>query len=57
LTLDPHGNQHGSIYGDLSFDRREFGMTYKMPFNRISDSVRVRFDLDVTGTADGMPVP
>jgi hypothetical protein len=24
-------------------------MTYKMPFNRIADSVRVRFDLDVQG--------
>jgi polyisoprenoid-binding protein YceI len=50
MTLDPHGNQHGTVYADMSFDRREFGMTYKMPFNRISDSVRVRFDLDVQGT-------
>jgi hypothetical protein len=25
-------------------------MTYNMPFSRISDSVRVRFDLDVQGT-------
>jgi polyisoprenoid-binding protein YceI len=50
LTLDPHGNQHGTIYADMSFDRREFGMTYKMPFNRIADSVRVRLDLDVQGT-------
>jgi polyisoprenoid-binding protein YceI len=51
LTLDPQGNRHGQVYGDLSFDRREFGMTYKMPFNHISDSVRVRFDLDVQGVA------
>jgi polyisoprenoid-binding protein YceI len=49
LTLDPHGNQHGTVNADMSFDRREFGMTYKMPFNRIADSVRVRFDLDVQG--------
>uniref|UniRef100_Q01Y84 YceI family protein n=1 Tax=Solibacter usitatus (strain Ellin6076) TaxID=234267 RepID=Q01Y84_SOLUE len=50
LTLDPQGNHHGTVDGDMSFDRREFGMTYKMPFNRISDSVRVSFKLDVQGT-------
>ena len=50
LTIDPQGNHHGTVDGDMSFDRREFGMTYKMPFNRISDSVRVRFNLDVQGT-------
>lgn len=53
LTLDPQGNHHGTVDGDMSFDRREFGMTYKMPFNRISDSVRVRFNLDVQGTPGG----
>lgn len=50
LTLDPQGNHHGTVEGDMAFDRREFGMTYKMPFNRISDSVRVSFNLDVQGT-------
>ena len=50
LTLDPEGNHHGTVDGDMSFDRREFGMTYQMPFNHISDSVRVRFNLDVQGT-------
>jgi polyisoprenoid-binding protein YceI len=50
LTLDPQGNHHGTVDGDMSFDRREFGMTYKMPFNHISDSVRVSFNLDVQGT-------
>ena len=50
LTVDPQGSLHGHLYADWSFDRREFGMTYNMPFNRISDSVRVRFDLDVQGT-------
>jgi polyisoprenoid-binding protein YceI len=49
LLIQPEGNQHGHIYADLSFDRRDFGMTYNMPFNRISDSVRVRFYLDVQG--------
>ncbi len=55
LTVEPLGNQHGHLYADLSFDRREFGMSYNMPFNRVSDSVRVRFDLDVQGTPKGEP--
>jgi polyisoprenoid-binding protein YceI len=50
LTLDPQGNHHGTVDGVMAFDRREFGMTYKMPFNRISDSVRVSFNLEVQGT-------
>src|SRR4029077_1426710 len=57
LTVDPQGNQHGHLYADLSFDRREFGMTYNMPFNRIADSVRVRFDLEVQGTATTPSLP
>src|SRR6266481_9073516 len=51
LTLQPDGKQRAHLYADLSFDRREFGMTYNMPLNRISDSVRVRFDLYVQGTS------
>jgi polyisoprenoid-binding protein YceI len=47
ITLDPEGKGKWQIYGDLSFDRREFGMTYNMPFVRISDTVRVRIDLQV----------
>ncbi len=47
VTLDPEGQGRGQIYGDLSFDRRDFGMTHNMPFNRVSDTVRVRIDLDV----------
>ena len=45
LTLD--GDQHATVRGDLAYDRREFGMPDQMPFTRVSDSVRVRFDLDV----------
>ena len=49
LVLDPAGSGHRRLHGVLFFDRREFGMTYNMPFNRISDSVQVRFDLDFEG--------
>lgn len=47
VTLDLQGKTRGEIYADLSFDRREFGMTHDIPFTRVSDTVRVRIDLDV----------
>ena len=48
VTLDRDSKGGGQIYADLSFDRRDFGMTRSVPFARASDSVRVRVDLDVT---------
>ncbi len=50
VTLDRDGKGGGQIYADLSFDRRDFGMTKSVPFVRVSDSVRVRVDLDVAPT-------
>jgi len=47
VTLDLQGKTRGEIYADLSFDRRDFGMTHDIPFARVSDTVRVRIDLDV----------
>ncbi|HEY2646554.1 MAG TPA: YceI family protein [Candidatus Acidoferrales bacterium] len=47
VTLDRDHKGNGQIYADLSFDRRDFGMTKGIPFVRVSDSVRVRVDLDV----------
>jgi polyisoprenoid-binding protein YceI len=47
VTLDRDGKGGGQIYGDLSFDRRDFGMTRNMMFVRVGDSVRVRLDIDV----------
>lgn len=46
-TLDHYSKGKGQIYADLSFDRREFGMTRNVPFVRVRDSVRVRIDLYV----------
>lgn len=51
VTLNRDGKGGGQVYADLSFDRREFGMTKGVPFVRVSDSVRVRLDLYVTPTA------
>ena len=50
VTLDRDGKGGGQVYADLSFDRREFGMTKSVPFVRVSDSVRVRVDLYVAPT-------
>lgn len=50
VTLDRDGKGGGQVYADLSFDRREFGMTKGVPFVRVSDSVRVRIDLYVSPT-------
>jgi polyisoprenoid-binding protein YceI len=47
VTLDLQGKTRGQIYADLSFDRRDFGMTHDIPFTRVSDTVRVRIDLAV----------
>jgi polyisoprenoid-binding protein YceI len=45
VTLDRDNKGGGEIYADLSFDRRDFGMTKSVPFVRVGDSVRVRVDL------------
>jgi polyisoprenoid-binding protein YceI len=45
VSLDPNSNGGGRIYANLSFDRRNFGMTKNVPFVRVSDSVRVRLYL------------
>jgi polyisoprenoid-binding protein YceI len=50
VTLNRDGKGGGQVYADLSFDRREFGMTKGVPFVRVSDSVRVRIDLYVSPT-------
>jgi polyisoprenoid-binding protein YceI len=47
VTLDRDNKGGGQVYADLSFDRRDFGMTKSVPFVRVSDSVRVRVDLYV----------
>jgi polyisoprenoid-binding protein YceI len=47
VTLDRDNQSGGQIYADLSFDWRDFGLTKNVPFVRVSDSVRVRVDLNV----------
>jgi hypothetical protein len=47
VTLARDAKGDGQVYADLSFDRRDFGMTENIPFARISDSIRARMDLYV----------
>lgn len=50
VTLDRDGKGGGQIFGNLAFDRRDFGMTENVPLVRVGDSVRVRLDLAVSST-------
>lgn len=41
------------IDGKFGFNRREFGITHNVPFNRISDTVNVEFNLQVEAPSAG----
>ncbi|MGH9703649.1 MAG: hypothetical protein ACRD4K_09760, partial [Candidatus Acidiferrales bacterium] len=47
IVLYPAENGRQRIEGFISFDRRRFGITHNMAFNRISNMVKVKVDLDV----------
>jgi polyisoprenoid-binding protein YceI len=51
VTLNKDGTVQGLIHGDLNFDRRDFGMTKNMPFNKVADTVKVTLDIDVERSA------
>ncbi len=48
ITPLPNGNQQ--IEGDFTFNRRDFGMTHNMLFNKIADTIRVTIQLHVKPT-------
>lgn len=35
------------VNGTFEFNRRDFGMTHNMPFNKVADIIRVSFELEV----------
>ena len=51
ITLDHDPTAGGHIFGNFSFNRREFGMIKNMPLNYVQDSVRVQFDLSLVREA------
>jgi polyisoprenoid-binding protein YceI len=48
-------NGHQMIDGEIEFNRREFGMTHNVPFNKVANEVEVEFHLNVVsgGAAAG----
>ncbi|HEY4950448.1 MAG TPA: YceI family protein [Candidatus Acidoferrales bacterium] len=52
ITLLRQDDGHEWIDGSFSFNRRDFGMTHNLPFDKIANTVLVQFHLDtVNGTA------
>jgi polyisoprenoid-binding protein YceI len=51
VFLRPQQNGHRRLDGDFSFNRREFGMTHNVPFNKVANTVEVKFQLDVQNVA------
>jgi polyisoprenoid-binding protein YceI len=52
VTLLRQDDGHEWIDGSFSFNRRDFGMTHNLPFDKIANTVLVKFHLDtVNGTA------
>ncbi len=47
VILYPRENGLQHIEGDFSFDRRDFGMTHNVLFDKIANTVQVQFRLDV----------
>jgi polyisoprenoid-binding protein YceI len=47
VVLRPEENGQRRIDGEFSFNRREFGMTHNVPFNKVANTVQVKFQLDV----------
>jgi polyisoprenoid-binding protein YceI len=51
ITLLRQDDGHEWIDGSFSFNRRDFGMTHNLPFDKIANTVLVQFHLDtVNGT-------
>jgi polyisoprenoid-binding protein YceI len=54
VVLRPLENGHRRIDGDFSFNRREFGMTHNVPFNKVANTVEVTFQLEVQNVEPSM---
>ena len=51
IIVRPKEAGHQRIDGRFSFNRREFGMVHNVPFNKVSNTVEVNFQLEVQNTA------
>ena len=55
IILYPRENGLQHMEGDFSFDRRDFGMTHNVLFDKIANTVQVQFRLDVRNAS--IPAP
>jgi polyisoprenoid-binding protein YceI len=54
IVQHPVANGHQMIDGEIEFNRRDFGMTHNVPFNKVANEVEVEFHLNVVS---GGPTP
>jgi polyisoprenoid-binding protein YceI len=47
IVEHPVANGHQMIDGEIEFNRRDFGMTHNVPFNKVANEVEVEFHLNV----------
>jgi polyisoprenoid-binding protein YceI len=47
IVQHPVAKGHQMIDGEIQFNRRDFGMTHNVPFNKVSNEVEVEFHLNV----------
>jgi len=45
VVVHPQEKGHQAIDGDFSFNRRDFGMTHNVPFNKVGNTIQVQFHL------------
>jgi polyisoprenoid-binding protein YceI len=57
IVEHPVENGHQIIDGTIEFNRRDFGMTHNVPFNKVSNEVEVDFRLNVVVSAPAAAAP
>ena len=53
VVVHPQEKGHQVIDGDFSFNRRDFGMTHNVPFNKVNNIVQVQFHLVANASPQG----
>jgi polyisoprenoid-binding protein YceI len=51
IVTATESNGTHKIKGSFDFNRRDFGMTHNMPFNKVADIIRVHIELEVPSDA------
>jgi polyisoprenoid-binding protein YceI len=51
ITVHPEVEGHQMIDGEIAFNRRDFGMTHNVPFNKVANEVEVEMHLNVVSNS------